>query len=258
MPEIIRVAQIKVYPAKGDLEGNFAELLAILKKVQEHRPDVVVTPECFLDGYVATEERVTHDNITRYAIDPSNSSYVGQISAWASKTASWFVFGCTRLASEGAYNSAFVLNRTGDLVGVYDKVHCQTHDRKFTAGSSLPIFGSDFGLFGVMICADRRWPETVRTLALKGARVILNPTYGMHGEKNLHMMQTRSYESELFIVFTHPGQALITNPRGEIVQNETSAEVTFAITDIDLSETDRVRRGPSAHLRDRRTDLYQL
>ena len=66
------------------------------------------------------------------------------------------------------------------MVGSYDKTHCQNTDAKYLEGRSLPVFQSDFGTFGVMICADRRWPETVRTLAAKGARVIFNPTYGMH------------------------------------------------------------------------------
>ena len=47
----------------------------------------------------------------------------------------------------------------------------------------------------------------MRTLALKGARIIFNPTYGMHDR---HMMQTRSYESEVVIAFCHPAQSLVT------------------------------------------------
>ena len=129
------------------------------------------------------------------------------------------------------------------------------HDVKYVPGQSLPVFDSDFGPFGVMICADRRWPETVRTLALKGARVIFNPTYGFHNEMNRRMMQTRSYESEVFIAFTHPAQSLVTDPTGEIVLDETSDAVNFAIVDIDLAQVVEVRAGPSAHLRDRRPDL---
>ena len=108
-----------------------------------------------------------------------------------------------------------------------------------------------------MICADRRWPETVRTLALRGARIIFNPTYGMHDAKNLRMMQTRSYESEVYIAFTHPGQALITDPKGGIVVNEEGEEARLVVTEVDLALVDEVRAGRSAHLRDRRPDLYE-
>lgn len=253
---ILRIAQVRAYPVKGDLEANHRRLMDILLEIAPHKPDVVVTPECYLDGYVSTEPWVTGENIADYAIDPKASTYAEQASRWAAAAGSWLVYGCTRRASNGAYNSALIYDRAGYLAGVYDKTHCQTHDRKYLPGQGLPVFDSDFGPFGVMICADRRWPETVRTLALKGARIIYNPTYGMHDVRNLHVMQTRSYESEVFIVFTHPGQSLVTGPTGAVLRNEGSGDGTFALTELDLSQVDQVRSGPSAHLRDRRPDLY--
>jgi len=255
---ILRIAQIKVYPQKGNLEENHRRLLSVLREVAEHRPDVVITPECFLDGYVVTEEWVTADNLVGYAVVPDDSRYVANVMRWTSQAGAWFILGCTRRAKEGTYNTALILDRTGRLTGMYDKVHCQTHDRKFCAGSRLPVFSSDFGPFGVMICADRRWPETVRSLALGGARIIFNPTYGMCDARNLCMMQTRSYESEVWIAFTHPGQALVTGPRGEVVTDERAPDVPFVVTELDLAKADRVRAGASAHLRDRRPDVYRL
>jgi predicted amidohydrolase len=139
---------------------------------------------------------------------------------------------------------------------MYDKTHIQTHDVKFLRGGSLPVFSSDFGPFGVMICADRRWPETVRTLALKGARILFNPTYGMHDERNLHMMQIRSYESEVFIAFAHPGQSLVTGPRGEVICSNRKRSERFTLCEVDLSQVEALRSAPSGHLRDRRDDLY--
>lgn len=253
---IVRIAQVKVYPVKGDLEANHRALMEVLEAITPHQPDVVITPECFLDGYVSTEDWVTGETIVEYAIDPATSPLVHSVAGWAAEQHAWVVLGCTRRAPEAAYNTALIYDRAGTLVGWYDKTHCQTHDCKYQPGLALPVFASDFGPFGVMICADRRWPETVRTLALKGARVILNPTYGMHDERNLHMMQTRSYESEVFIAFTHPGQALVTGPRGEIVSNLEDEGSPFAVTEVDLADVDSVRAGQSAHLRDRGPDVY--
>jgi omega-amidase len=252
----IRIAQIRIVPEKGNLEGNHEKLMSVLGDVAREDVDVVVTPECFLDGYVSTENSVTRDTITDYAIDPLKSPYVDDVSAWSRENAAWVVFGCTRLSPEGVYNTALLLDRKGDLSGSYDKTHCQTHDKKYVPGQKLAVFDSDFGPFGVLICADRRWPEAVRSLALQGARVIFSPTYGMHDEKNLRMMQTRSYESEIFIAFTHPLQSLLTDPTGEIICNDTRADVRFSATEIDLSHVDEVRAGDSAHLKDRRPELY--
>ena len=231
--------------------------MRILAEISPQRPDVILTPECFLDGYVVTQPEVDAASLLQYAVDPQTSPYVAAAQEYARAQGCWLIYGCTRRVEQGACNSALVIDRAGDIVGIYDKTHIQTHDVKFLPGQALPVFSSDFGPFGVMICADRRWPETTRSLALGGARVIFNPTYGMHDRRNQNMMQTRSYESEVFIAFAHPGQSLVTGPRGEVVCSRTARAERFSVCEIDLDLVDAVRAGPSAHLRDRRADLYQ-
>ena len=252
----IRVAQIKVYPRKGEMEANHKQLMDILNDIEKNENvDVVVTPEGFLDGYVSTEKSVRKEDMVNYAIDPHTSPYAAAISNWARRNKAWIIYGCARKAQDGVFNTALIYNRTGRLIGMYDKLHLQTHDYKYTPGKHLNVYDSDFGLFGVMICADRRWPETTRTLTLKGARVIFNPTYGMHGDLNLCMMRTRAYENGIYIVFTHPGQSLITNHRGAVVYNNTDKNTTYTVTEIDLSKAPANKGG---HIVDRRPDVYEL
>jgi len=252
----IRVAQIKVYPDKGRIEANHIKLMKILADIEkEHEVDVVVTPEGFLDGYVATEKLVTKDDMVKYAIEPLTSRYTQVVSGWAKRNKAWIIYGCARKAANGVFNTALIYNRRGALVGMYDKLHLQRHDNKYIPGKHLNVYESDFGLFGVMICADRRWPETARTLTLQGARVIFNPTYGMHGDLNLCMMRTRSYENGIFIVFTHPGQSLITGPSGAVVCNNEDESQTYTVTEIDLS---KALADKSGHIVDRRPDVYKL
>jgi predicted amidohydrolase len=252
----IRVAQIRIVPEKKDLEGNHRKLMGVLDAIGKERPDVVVTPECFLDGYVSVLEDVTGESIREYGIDPGSSEYAKAVASWAAENDSWLILGCTRTDGDDVYNSALVIDRGGRIAGTYDKTHLQCHDVKYTPGAGLPVFDSDFGPFGVMICADRRWPETVRTLALGGARIVFNPTYGMRDERNLCMMRTRSYESEVFIAFTHPGQSLVTAPDGEVLCDDRSSETEYAVTDVDLSKADESRAGDYGHLKDRRSDIY--
>ena len=252
----IRVAQIKVYPDKGRIEANHIKLMKILADIEkEHEVDVVVTPEGFLDGYVATENSVTKNDMVKYAIEPLTSRYTQVVSDWAKRNKAWLIYGCARKAANGVFNTALIYNRRGALVGMYDKLHLQRHDNKYIPGEHLNVYESDFGLFGVMICADRRWPETARTLTLQGARVIFNPTYGMHGDLNLCMMRTRSYENGIFIVFTHPGQSLITGPNGAVVCNNEDKSQTYTVTEIDLS---KALADKSGHIVDRRPDVYKL
>ncbi len=250
----IRVAQIKVYPQKGQMAANHRKLMTVLGDVETAgKVDVVVTPEGFLDGYVATESSVTKADMVNYAIDPATNEHALEASAWAKRNQAWLIYGCTRWEKDQVFNTALIYDRSGSLVGMYDKLHLQKHDLKYTPGRHLNVYESDFGLFGVMICADRRWPETARTLTLRGARMIFNPTYGMRGDLNLCMMRTRSYENGIFIAFTHPGQSLITGPEGNVVCNNEEEARPHVITEIDLSKAPANKGG---HLADRRPDVY--
>jgi omega-amidase len=252
----IRVAQVKAYPIKGNLETNHKKLMDVLSDIEKAGPvDVVVTPEGFLDGYVSTEKSVTEDDMPKYAIDPAANEFSQAVADWAKENKTWVIYGCTRRADSEVFNSALIYDRKGRLTGIYDKLHLQDHDCKYTPGKELHVYDSDFGLFGVMICADRRWPETTRTLTLQGARVIFNPTYGMCDDLNLCIMRTRSYENGIYIVFTHPGQSLITGPDGDIVINNADKNRTYTITKIDLSDA---LANTSGHLVDRRSDAYRL
>jgi predicted amidohydrolase len=240
------------------LATNHAQLLAVLEVLAALNVDAVVTPECFLDGYAAAGLAGDSTELRKYAIDPKRSAYTASLAAWAEAARSWLLIGCSRISAAGVHNSCLVFNRQGELSAIYDKIHCQKHDLKFVPGNALTVFDSDFGPFGVMICADRRWPETVRSLALQGARIIFNPTYGMHDERNLQMMRTRSYESEVFIAFTHPLQSLLTGPGGDVISDATDPQLPYNLCSADLSVADRMRSDAAAHLRDRRPDLYTL
>lgn len=246
----IRVCLLKILPEKGNLSGNFERLCSILQRVSDPDVDVFITSEGYLDGYVVTEEGVTKENITDYGV---KEEHLNQISEFSLKRNAWFVLGCIQSTDEGGKNAAFIFNRKGKIVDRYYKVHC---DRKYVPGSELPVFESDFGKFGVMICADRRWPEVVRTLALKGARIIFNPTFGFRGSKNEYMMRTRSYESEIYICFTHARESLITNPSGDVEARLISNVDGFLIHDIDLKVVDASRDREDAHLRNLRPEVY--
>jgi len=236
------------------MAANHRKLMGVLSDIENAgKADVVVTPEGFLDGYISTESSVTKTDMVNYAIDPATSDYALEAAAWAGRNETWLIYGCIRREKDQVFNTALIYDRSGSLAGRYDKLHLQKHDLKYAPGRHLNVYASDFGPFGVMICADRRWPETARTLTLRGARVIFNPTYGMHGDLNLCMMRTRSYENGIFIVFTHPGQSLVTGPEGQIVCNEGSEARTFIVTEIDLSKAPANKGG---HIADRRPDVY--
>ena len=80
--------------------------------------------------------------------------------------------------TDAIYNSANVV-APGGLVGTYRKLYLgiPLETNRFTPGDSLPVFETDLGPIGISICYDfYQGPELSRILALKGARLLVNPT----------------------------------------------------------------------------------
>ncbi|KKL67442.1 hypothetical protein LCGC14_2134920, partial [marine sediment metagenome] len=75
-----------------------------------------------------------------------------------------------------------------------------------------------FAPMGVVICADRQYPEAPRSVALAGARVLIINSYGMWGEgANERFIRQRAYENGMFVLFCHPGESVILSPEGRII-----------------------------------------
>jgi predicted amidohydrolase len=63
-------------------------------------------------------------------------------------------------------------------VGKYQKMHLPTHSvfeekRYFRPGYNLPVFETEMGKLGIIICYDIYFPEITRLLSLKGAKLIV-------------------------------------------------------------------------------------
>jgi len=89
-----------------------------------------------------------------------------------------YVAGCLLENDKGKYyNTVALIDRKGKVVGKYHKTHLPDGEEKtVSAGNDLPVFKTDFGTVGMLVCYDLNFPETSLTLALKGAELILWPT----------------------------------------------------------------------------------
>ena len=249
--DAVRVGMMSGVPVKWDLEANFGVFLRRLEEADATGAEILVTPECWLDGYAAPDEGSTPEKLRGVAQDLATSAYLNRVSAEAKAREMFICFGFTSLEDGKIYNTAGLWDDRGTLIGTYHKTHLQTHDLQFSLGQSLPVWATPWGPVGIMICADRRWPETARTLRLQGARLILNPTYGFHGDKNTAIMRTRAFENQCFITFTHPEESLVTDPKGNVIAQRVGEEGWVTVVDLDLSQATW-----DNHLPDRRPELY--
>jgi len=249
----VRLALMKAVPDKWNLKQNFDVFLRLLDEASKAGAQIFITPEGWLDGYAAAAKESTPEKLRGVAQEVKQSDYLQRVAAEAKQRSMFICFGFTSLENGSIYNAAGLWAPDGGLVGVYHKTHLQSHDLQFSPGESLPVWPTPWGPIGIMICADRRWPETARVLRLQGAKLILNPSYGMHHEANEWWMRTRGYENQCFIAFVHPNVAFVVEPEGNLVAKRDDDSPGVLICDVDLTHA-----RDDNHISDRRPELYQI
>ena len=132
------------------------------------------------------------------------------------------------------FNSAFILDDTGNLIHRYRKIQCADvwGSLPDTTPSSvydryLDIFGYDFlfpvadtpiGRLATMVCFDQAHPEIARMMTKYGAEVIIHPTSEGHGSQRSGWdaaRATRGFENTAYVLSAMPGAEFFHHGNGE-------------------------------------------
>ncbi len=165
--------KVAAYQAPLLAEGSRDALSLIRERVRECETigvSILCCPEAILGG-LADNSR----HPARFTIRTDEGQLTSILAPLASDTVTLIV-GFSEVASDGnIYNAAAVL-RSGEVVGVYRKIHPAIHQSVYAAGSQIPVFQADGLTFGVVICNDSNFPELARHIAAQGASVLFIPT----------------------------------------------------------------------------------
>jgi len=236
----MKVAVVQTDPVFGEVTANVRSALALMATVSA---DLYILPELFNTGY----NFVNKQEVVALAED-AHGNTCEQISEFAEKQSCYVVYGFAE--SDGpVYNSAALVGPEG-LIGLYRKIHLYSRENIMFAPGDLgfPVFDLPFGKLGMMVCFDWIYPESARSLMLKGAQIIAHPS-------NLVLphcpdaMVTRCLENRVYaatanrtgredrggIALSYIGKSEIVSPRGEILARMGSDETGVAVADVDLT-----------------------
>lgn len=77
-------------------------------------------------------------------------------------------------------NSAVLIDRSGEIVGVYDKLYPYWGEYDIApapkAGTELPVFETDFGRIAIAICFDANFPHIWEYYGRKGVEIVFWPS----------------------------------------------------------------------------------
>jgi predicted amidohydrolase len=173
MPRKVRVTTTSFHGVQPrSVEGNRAFALTCIEAAGAEQADLVCLPESLLDIGLARDELPVAESIPGPTFDA--------ISTLARKHALWVVAPfCVRSAAGMVENSAVVIDRQGEVAGVYAKVHPtigECERRAIVPGSEATVVDTDFGRLGLAICYDIGWPEHWETLQRAGAELVVWPS----------------------------------------------------------------------------------
>ena len=268
----VAAAQLGPIQKNDDRKSVVNRLVSLLRDAHAKKAELVVFPELALTTFfprwfVDDISQANHwyetempSKITQPLFDEAKKLNIG------------FCLGYAELTKAGErFNTQILVERDGSVVAKYRKVHIPGHEhhepnRPFQHAERYYFKPSDegFGVWrafggrvGMMICNDRRWPESYRVMGLQGVEIILcgyntplhyvpDPTQdALQGFHNALVMQSGAYQNGTFVVGVAKGgveegvdslaDSSIIAPSGEILAKTATNgdEVVTAICDLD-------------------------
>jgi nitrilase len=255
----IGIVQINTGTDKAD---NLTRLERHVRDLAADRCDLVVLPEFAM--FLAGKPSELH----AAAETSEDGAYIAKMKELARECGVNIHLGSfVERQGDRFLNTSFVLDRNGESMGRYSKLHRFDMDLPdgtsireseiVDRGDAITVVDIDGVKVGLSICYDVRFPELYRALVDLGADVIVVPaafafqTGADHWEV---LLRARAIETECYIVapgqfgsfgdgkYMNYGHSMIVDPWGTVVSQVSNKEgVASALIDLDYIKTVRTR-----------------
>jgi N-carbamoyl-D-amino-acid hydrolase len=277
MTRIVRVGAAQLGPIQKDHDraSVVERLITLLREGHARGCELIVFPELALTTFFPrwiVEDIAEADHWYESSM-PNESTQPLFDEAARLKVGFCLGYALRETVADGSvhrWNVQTLVERGGSVVATFKKVHIPGHetfepDRPFQHAERYyfepspdgfgvwPAFG---GRIGMMICNDRRWPESYRVMGLQGVEMILcgyntpihyvpDPSQDiLQGFHNSLVMQSGAYQNGTWVVGVAKGgveegvdslgQSCIIAPSGQIVAQALTTADELITADCDL------------------------
>lgn len=254
------VASIQFAPLLADIEGSIKRLEPLLDLA--FTADIVVLPELASTGYCFDNRA----EALGCAEEILYSKFVKFLEAKCKQHKYLIVAGMNELEDDLLYNSSVLVGKNG-LLGKYRKLHLFDNEKNiFEQGNlGLPVFDTEIGRIGMLVCYDWMFPEPWRILGLKGADLVCHsanlvlpycqsflPSHSyMNGYSIVSTNRTGTERGVAFL-----GESIVVDNKGVILAKASrDEEILWCELDLKLSENKTVFNSNDL-IKDRRIDVY--
>lgn len=258
--KFVRIGVVQNHPKFLKKEQNLIDALQLM---QQDSAELWVLPEFFATGYNFKSKK----EVAQGAEPVPEGMTCRRLLEFSKKKNCAVIAGLAEKAGKNFYNSAVLID--GRKIFLYRKTHLFGNEKRFFKPGDTGFWVKKVkGIhLGVMICFDWFFPESARTLALKGAELIAHPAnlvlpWGPEG------MKIRSLENHLFTATANRigierglkfiGQSQIVSPKGKLLYRASKEKVESKIVSINSSLAQNKNVTPHNHLlQDRRIKFYK-
>ncbi len=246
----------------GDLDSNLAPALEGIGFLGSQNADIAVLPEMWTCGF-------DNENLAAHA--QKTPAILEKLSETARQQNIMIAGSVPEASGDDIFNTLWLIDKDGSVAGAYRKVHLFSltgEEKYFRAGNQHMVCQTSAGPVGLMICYDIRFPELCRTLALKGALVVLVSAQWplVRISRWNTLVSARAIENQIFMVAANRcgtenglefgGHSQIVSPLGNVLaRGDTNTRALCASLDFQELETCR-NEIPS--LEERIPEAYEL
>jgi predicted amidohydrolase len=228
----IKVSTVYFRPPGESVEKNISMMSDLIDQAGKAGTDILCLPE----GWPTCGTGLGMTNVESNTLEGSASVMMAKK---AKEYGMYIVSGLYSWVGDTLYNIAALYDRKGKIQGIYEKIQLPDAETEAGAvpGNTFPVFETDFGKIGILICWDMSFPEISRILAVNGAEMLLCPIWGdgrgSDGWKTI--ARARAMDNGVyFVTAIYDGHSLIVNPAGDVLQ-ESGKQGTVITSTIDLN-----------------------
>ena len=195
---VYKAAAIQYAPTLFEKEKNLLEQLEMVEEAAKNDAKLIVMVEMATTAYCFFDRA----EIAPY-VEPIPGPTTERFGELATRYGCYIVVGMPEVDTDTDiyYNSLALVGPEG-VVGKYRKTHSFISENTWAKDGDLdlPVFRTELGDFGGLICMDASFPETARILALRGADVICFPTNWLLEKAPAPAWITRAFENGVYLV----------------------------------------------------------
>lgn len=243
------------FTAGSDFDENYLKSKKFLQDSLNSNPDFILLPECFL--FLSNKRKI---NLRM------NDTSIKSFCNFSKENKVYLLLGSLPITdNKKLYNRSILIDPRGDIISIYDKIHMfditlrngekYKESDFYSSGNEIKITEVLGHSVGHSICYDLRYPKMYRTLAKRGAKIIVIPSAFTHttGKAHWHtLIRARAIENGVFILAPNQwginnekrstyGHSMIVDPWGTVLAEADDREMIIS-SDIDLDKVQESQR----------------